>query len=174
MLSYQIAGLGEVTEETVGLADAVVSILEPKQPIPIEIERSSARTLILRFSDFEGGEPNGPRRKHVRELLAFATQIAPTDRLLVHCYAGISRSTASAAVILAGLSQGREYDKIFQSVGAHRRGAWPNAKIIELADRELRAHGAFIDALHRFYLAQYTRSPNWAPPSYRNPHDGAF
>lgn len=40
-----------------------------------------------------------PREGHIRQIIAFIRSLAPTDKLLVHCFAGYSRSPA--AVIIA-------------------------------------------------------------------------
>src|SRR3954467_11849003 len=45
-----------------------------------------------------------PGEEHVRNLLGFARKWARAKPMVVHCYAGISRSTASAYIIAAALA----------------------------------------------------------------------
>ena len=49
-----------------------------------------------------------PGEEHVRALLDFAHSWDRSKPLVVHCYAGISRSTASAYIIAAALSPRRD------------------------------------------------------------------
>jgi predicted protein tyrosine phosphatase len=49
-----------------------------------------------------------PAREHVEALLAFAHDWDRTKPMIVHCYAGISRSTAAAYVIAAALNPMRD------------------------------------------------------------------
>jgi predicted protein tyrosine phosphatase len=166
-MNLKITGLNGVTEESVQSVDAIVSILDHAQPVPIEVAQSGARRLILRFGDFEDSHRHGPRRKHVRELIAFAEQTSRSDRVLVHCYAGISRSTAAAAIILARLRDDGDYDAIFELIGKLRKLAWPNLRLMQLADRELRAKGALLEALERFYEMQFAANPYASTEAYR-------
>jgi predicted protein tyrosine phosphatase len=67
----------------------------------------STRKLELRFHDVIEDDPGmvPPREEDVVRLLAFGRDLMvepPNDaHLLAHCHAGISRSTASMALILA-------------------------------------------------------------------------
>ena len=45
---------------------------------------------------------------HIRQLLDFLRDWHPPDRLLIHCWAGSSRSTAAALVAMAVRQPGRE------------------------------------------------------------------
>jgi len=72
-----------------------------------EQHRIGKKYLILDFEDetFDSivadpkNERYAPNADHIHELLAFIRSLAPHERLLVHCYAGYSRSPA--AVIIA-------------------------------------------------------------------------
>lgn len=83
--------------------DAVISLGH----YMIEEFRQRKNYLFLNFEDETFGSlaanpkdaKYAPTEGHVRELLAFIRDLAPTDKLLVHCFAGYSRSPA--AVIIA-------------------------------------------------------------------------
>src|SRR5262245_12391996 len=105
-----ICGIPELDEHCAAGVTHVLSILDPEWPDPPAFEAFAPhRRLALRFHDII--EPTldryAPTREDVERLLAFggelrdATQDAGASHLLVHCHAGISRSTASTALILA-------------------------------------------------------------------------
>lgn len=83
--------------------DAIISLghFMPEQ------YREGKRYIFLDFEDetFDSVtiDPNNakyaPNEGHIRKLLDFIRDLAPTDKLLVHCFAGYSRSPA--AVIIA-------------------------------------------------------------------------
>ena len=88
-----------------------------------------------------------PGETHVRELLDFARSWDRAKPMVIHCYAGISRSTASAYIVAAALSPARDE---FELAGTLRRlspTASPNPRLIELADAILGRHGRMIEAV---------------------------
>jgi predicted protein tyrosine phosphatase len=81
----------------------------------------------------------------VTRLIEFLTQWPGQAPLLVHCYAGISRSMAAALVALVVGAPGREVE----AARAMRRAAphaQPNRRIIALADAILGREGRLIAA----------------------------
>ena len=60
--------------------------------------------------------------------------LATPRHLLVHCHAGISRSTAAMATLLARHTPVGEEDGIFQRIREIRPIAWPNSRMIGFAD----------------------------------------
>jgi len=107
------------------------------------------KRLSLIFNDIV--EPRDglvmPESFHVEQFLEF---IAAWDRakpLLIHCYAGISRSTAAAYI--AALSFDPQLDEA-QLAGTLRRlssSATPNMRLIELADVILAREGRMVEAI---------------------------
>jgi len=88
-----------------------------------------------------------PGDLHVRALLDFAGSWDRAKPMVIHCYAGISRSTASAFIVAAALSPDRDE---FELAGTLRRlspTATPNARLIELADAILGRQGRMIEAV---------------------------
>ena len=56
--------------------------------------------LLLNFDDIEYDDDQySPKAEHVAEILEWSSQLKDDDRLLVHCWAGVSRSTALALAI---------------------------------------------------------------------------
>src|SRR5260221_11312191 len=80
----------------------LISLLSPEHMIETPAGFPAAMHLKLGINDIvdplEGTAP--PAREHVDELLAFARGWDAKQPLLIHCWAGISRSMASAYTIL--------------------------------------------------------------------------
>lgn len=79
-----------------------------------------------------------PSLRHVGALLRFADSLKPDDRVLFHCEAGISRSSASAWICLvrgAGLHRAADAARYVKSV---RSMADPNRLLVRLAARAMK------------------------------------
>jgi predicted protein tyrosine phosphatase len=91
-----------------------------------------------------------PSKMHVAQLLEFGREVmaAGADtHLLIHCHAGISRSTASAALLLAQADPARPVDEIFAEIGRLRPRAWPNLLLLELGEAALGRPGEIAPAV---------------------------
>jgi predicted protein tyrosine phosphatase len=90
---------------------------------------------------------NHPCEDHVARLLKFVTTWDRTAPIVMHCYAGISRSTASAFAAVCALSPARHEIKIAQELRRVSRTAMPNSLIVSLADRILGRKGRMVEAI---------------------------
>jgi len=88
-----------------------------------------------------------PGEKHVAELIGFVRGWDRRAPLVVHCFAGISRSTASAFTAVCALNPQRDEDDIAQALRRASPTATPNIRIVALADRLLRRDGRMIAAI---------------------------
>jgi predicted protein tyrosine phosphatase len=88
-----------------------------------------------------------PAREHVESLLAFARNWNRATPLVVHCYAGISRSTAAAYVIAAALDPERDVGDLAQELRRLSPSATPNLRIVSLADDLLGRGGEMTKAI---------------------------
>jgi predicted protein tyrosine phosphatase len=88
-----------------------------------------------------------PGENHVRDLLDFARRWDRARPLVVHCYAGISRSTASAYIIAAALAPKREEDELARTLRALSPSATPNPRLIAVADMLLERDGRMVEAI---------------------------
>src|SRR6266568_64744 len=88
-----------------------------------------------------------PADEHVTRLLAFVRSWDRAAPLVMHCYAGISRSTAGAFVAVCALNPHRDEAAIAKELRRASPTATPNARIVELADRLLGRGGRMIGAI---------------------------
>jgi predicted protein tyrosine phosphatase len=88
-----------------------------------------------------------PGEEHVSNLLQFVRDWDRRAPLVVHCYMGISRSTASAFATVCALNPQRDEASIAQALRRASATATPNARIVSLADRLLGRQGRMIAAI---------------------------
>lgn len=124
----------------------LISLLAPEQDAPdapVDLPR-----LTLRFHDIS--EPReglaAPSRAMVAELLDFGAAWREPDPLLVHCWMGISRSTAAALVLACAARPARDEAEIARTLREASPTATPNPRIVALADDLLGRQGRLIAA----------------------------
>ena len=88
-----------------------------------------------------------PSSDHVEQVLAFVRKWDRAAPLVIHCYAGISRSTASAFATACALNPHRDEIAIAKQIRDASPTAYPNRLIVSLADRALGRQGRMIRAL---------------------------
>jgi predicted protein tyrosine phosphatase len=88
-----------------------------------------------------------PNEEHVAQVLDFVRGWDRAAPLVVHCYAGISRSTASAFAAACALNPQRDEMAIARQIREASPTAFPNRLIVELADRALGRDGRMLRAL---------------------------
>jgi predicted protein tyrosine phosphatase len=105
--------------------------------------------LILNMDDIP--EPadgfTAPAQEHVERLIAFAGDWDRAAPMVVHCFAGISRSTASAFVAACTVNPERDEREIAWAIRRASRTAQPNARIVSIADRLLKREGRMVQAV---------------------------
>jgi len=67
--------------------------------------------------------------------------------MVIHCFAGISRSTAGAYVAACALNPKRDEMQIAWDIRRASRTAQPNSRIVSIADRLLNRDGRMIQAI---------------------------
>jgi predicted protein tyrosine phosphatase len=88
-----------------------------------------------------------PCDSHIEQVLNFVRGWDRQAPLVVHCYAGISRSTASAFAAACLLNPHRDEISIARQIRAASPIASPNRLIVSLADRALGREGRMLRAL---------------------------
>jgi predicted protein tyrosine phosphatase len=144
-------------QETVELSHArhVVTLVRDEELI--RREREALRTrgvnpedhLWLEMDDI-ADEMEGmiaPNQDHVERLISFLDRWDRTKPMVVHCYAGISRSTAAAFIAACALSPARDEAEIAARLRAASQTAYPNRRLVALADRHLGRQGRMMAAV---------------------------
>ncbi len=99
-----------------------------------------------------------PTQEHVAELLDFAAAWDRQGPMIVHCYAGVSRSTAAALTILCQYNPGREMEAA-QALRRAAPHAKPNRRIIDIADRLLQSDNRLVEAVEAIGQGAYEGGP---------------
>lgn len=107
------------------------------------------RRLHLSFHDIpEPGEGmTAPSREHLAAILDFAARWDRAHPMVVHCFAGISRSTAAAYAIACALRPDRAEDVLAAELRRLSPSATPNPLMIAHADAILGRDGRMAAAI---------------------------
>jgi predicted protein tyrosine phosphatase len=151
-----ICGIPELAQHSAAGVTHVLSILGPNSPDPPEFAAFPPhRRLILRFHDVIELQSDqiAPTREDVERLLVFGREASETPgaHLLVHCRAGVSRSTAAAALILMQANPEWSASAALNAIAAIRPRAWPNLLILEFGDALLGRNGDVVAAAGAIY-----------------------
>jgi predicted protein tyrosine phosphatase len=105
--------------------------------------------LVLAVDDIVAHQDgyNVPGEGHVRRLVDFVQGWDRSTPMVVHCFAGISRSTAAAFTAACVLNPHRDESEIARAIRNASPTAQPNARIVALADRVLGRDGRMIRAV---------------------------
>jgi predicted protein tyrosine phosphatase len=121
----------------------------PAEPLDIPPAFGPERRLLLASHDLveptEGLEP--PSAEHVAELLAFARTWTGARPMLVHCWAGVSRSTAAAFAIACQARPHASEQELAVRLRRLSPTATPNALIVRHADALLGRKGRMCAAI---------------------------
>ena len=129
----------------------LISLLSPEHMIDTPPGFPAHRHLRLGVNDIvdpaAGTAP--PARRHIDELLEFSRGWDGRQPLLIHCWAGISRSMASAFTILCDRSGPGHEIEIARAMRRRAPHAQPNRLLVSHADDALGRGGAMLAALNQ-------------------------
>lgn len=127
----------------------VISLLDPHYTFPELGSAYADRHLQLRFHDVDAaaaGE-HAPSAEHIGRLLEFLGDCRPDEDLLIHCRAGISRSTAAAFIAACFLYPDIPEQDLAAALRRASPIARPNRLMIALADAAMGRDGRMIEAI---------------------------
>ncbi len=112
-------------------------------------EIAPPRHLRLAVSDIEAPLDGHvlPGSEHVESLLAFLRDWDRQHPLVIHCYAGVSRSPAAAFIGACALEPDRLEIEIAEELRRASPTATPNRRLVALADRMLGRQGRMTEAV---------------------------
>ena len=143
------------TVETVG-ARRIITLMRNTDQVLRPEQVSKENHLILNMDDIceplEGYEM--PCKADVERLIEFVRGWDRAAPMVVHCYAGISRSTAAAYTAACTVNPQRDEAEIAKALRAASPIATPNARIVALADQTLGRNGRMVRAIQDIGLGQ--------------------
>lgn len=116
-----------------------LSLLSPEDDFPALPGVGPDRHLCIEMHDIREVAEGlvSPARGHVLEIISFLGAHDPDEALLIHCFAGISRSTAAAFVAACVYNPQTDEMDIARELRAASPTAFPNARIVAIADELL-------------------------------------
>ncbi len=137
--------------ETVALTGArsLVTLLSPGTAVDRPTEIAPERHLYLAVSDIVTPIPGQvlPERAHLDAFLDFVREWDRTEPMVIHCFAGVSRSTAAAFIAACALNPARDEFSVARAIRAASPTATPNARLVALADERLERGGRMTAAI---------------------------
>jgi len=160
-----ICGIPEVAQHSSDQVTHVLSVISPADRLPPALaEFLDIDHEVIRFHDVlaEGADHTACSQEHIGRILRFGERAhaAPGSRMLIHCHSGVSRSTAAAAILMAQYAPGRE-EEAFLRLMELRGWAWPNTRMIEIADQLLERNGRLLSGLLAYRRALLRIRPHY-------------
>jgi predicted protein tyrosine phosphatase len=135
----------------------LISLLDPGTPFPV-VKEVGPRHLCVEVHDIEdeeeGLDPLCDLR--MRRMLEFVGGWDRTQPILIHCYAGLSRSTATAFITACAQNPSADEEAIALALREASPFASPNRRFVALADAELGRGGRMSRAIDKI-----GRGANW-------------
>jgi predicted protein tyrosine phosphatase len=130
-------------------AKTLVTLVNEGTPFKRPKEIARERHLFIAISDIiEPCEGHiVPALSHIDDFLGFVVNWDQQHPLVIHCFAGVSRSTAAAYIAACALNPNQAEAEIAQAIRQKSPTATPNARLIALADQKLRREGRMIKAI---------------------------
>lgn len=177
-ITFNVCGVDEVKGfARAGLTD-IVSFGDPKgypqlcqhQPPPDFTLFSGANVYRFNIQDVCHSIETGPQQDDVQKLIEIADDLiarakAGDVRVLFHCQAGVSRSTAAAFILL--VRAGMTYQEAFDTVLKVRGFLKPNLLMIKYADQLMKQDGKMLrfvaenQLIHKEDALEWVRR-NWS------------
>ncbi len=138
-------------EETVVRTGAryVVSAINPWSipETPPSVDDDNHLRMAINDIDAPHGDLIHPDTSHITQLIDFANRWNKDGPLVIHCLAGISRSSASAFIVACTLNSHAPETSIANALRKASTTAHPNLLMVRLADNLLNRDGRMIAAI---------------------------
>jgi predicted protein tyrosine phosphatase len=105
-----------------------------------------ARAIFSYFDDIDYQTEDGPREDEISRLLDFSREFTLADKILIHCRAGVSRSTAMAYAVVCQHTKPGQEKRAFAYICKIRPQLFPNRLVVKMADQILKRKGRLLVA----------------------------
>jgi predicted protein tyrosine phosphatase len=137
-----------LTVEETG-ASHIATLINAGTPVVRPDRIPAGNHLFLGFNDItepaEGLVP--PGEEHVVSLIDFARAWDRERPMVIHCWAGISRSTAGAFISVCALKPDTDEAELAREIRRRSPAATPNIRLVRLADSVLGRGGRMVRAV---------------------------
>jgi predicted protein tyrosine phosphatase len=142
-----LAALPETVKATGAshILTVMANVAQVQRPVSV-LEINHLRVQVDDITEHMDGFV-APCERHIGQILNFVRGWDRNAPMVVHCFAGISRSTASAFAAACALNPHRDEIAIARQIRAASPIAQPNRLIVSLADRALGRDGRMLRAL---------------------------
>ncbi len=162
-----ICGIDELPNHADAGVSHVLTILDPGWPDPEHFARFRPhRRTVWRFHDIvhpHEGQTH-PTEAHAQAILDYGVALRDeaVAHLLIHCHQGLSRSTATAIILMTQAKPGGEAEA-FEHLRAIRPFSWPNSRMIAMADSLLGRGGTLLEAMRDHHRRMARARPDMMP-----------
>ncbi|MGF1544995.1 MAG: tyrosine phosphatase family protein [Parvularculaceae bacterium] len=145
-------------------ARRAVSLLSPEDAFPsIDGVDDHHRVSLHDIREHVDGAVT-PAEAHVSALIDFLKEWRPDEPLLVHCWAGISRSTATAMIAACLHNDAADEMDVASAIAEASPTAYPNTLIAAHADKILDRGGRFAAAANAICADAERKTRAYAAP----------
>jgi len=161
MFELKITSLNQAVSLSRKWATYTISLLDPGigiegyESIKIPVASHGQKLRRYYFNDISYDTENMKMvtSEQIQDILEFTTSLVSSDKLLVHCHAGISRSTAVACGVLC--QHGLSPEEAIKHVLSVRKQAFPNKYILKLFDEILGLENQLVVAHREIYRSKF-------------------
>lgn len=133
-MNYKICSYRDIINNTYGVNDwkdyqiSIIDSIIKDTDLHIWVEDTVGKT--------------GPTLEHLQKISNYISTLPEDSNVLIHCSAGISRSTGVLFYLL--MCEGKSYIDAYKEMLAIRPQAYPNCQIIEICDNLFKCNGELI------------------------------
>ena len=130
-------------------ARSLLTLINEGTRVPRPREIDASRHLFVSISDIVVAQDGHvlPTEEHVAQVIDFVRGWDRREPLVIHCYAGVSRSTAAAYIAACVVDEDRTELEIARELRDRSPTATPNALLVAVADTMLKREGRMIEAI---------------------------
>ena len=130
-------------------ASHLLTVLSDEQDVPRPPSILPENHKALGFNDIAAPLAGHimPEEQDVREIMMFMLDWDQKAPMCVHCWMGVSRSTASAYIGVLTLNPGVDETELANALRWAAPFATPNPRMIEIADDIMGRSGRMVDAI---------------------------